>query len=62
MTSTIIFSETDKFDGTNWLSWQRLIYTAATACGAYGYLEGTIPQPSTTPTTTATTTMPTEMP
>jgi len=34
--------ETDKFDGTNWSSWQRLIHTAAVSKEAFGYLNGSI--------------------
>lgn len=64
MTSaTSIFSETDKFDGTNWPSWRRLIRTAATARGVFGYIDRTIKQPPTLPITTSTlpTTSPTPL-
>ena len=50
--TTSTFSEIDKFDGTNWLSWRRLIRTAAVAKGAFGYLDGSITCPSTPPATT----------
>jgi len=49
--TTSTFSETDKFDGTNWSSWQRLIHIAAVAKGAFGYLDGSITCPSTLPAT-----------
>jgi len=50
MTSTITtFSESDKFNGTNWASWQRLIYITAMSKGAFGYLDGSIEQPSALP-------------
>jgi len=53
MSTTSTFSEADKFDGTNWSSWRRLIRTAAVSKGAYGYLDGSIKQPSTSPTPTS---------
>ena len=40
--STLTFTENDKFDGTNWTSWRRLIRLAANQRGAIGYLEGSI--------------------
>jgi len=49
--TTSTFSETDKFDGTNWLSWRRLIHIAAMAKGAFGYLDSSITCPSTPPAT-----------
>jgi len=53
MSSTIsTFSETDKFDGTNWSSWQKLIRIAAVAKEVFGYLDGSITCPSTPPATT----------
>jgi len=36
------FAENDKFDGTNWASWWRLVHLAANQRGAIGYLEGSI--------------------
>jgi len=52
MTSTIpTFSENNKFDGTNWLSWCRLVCTAAVSRGVFGYLDESITQPSTPPQT-----------
>lgn len=58
-----MFSDNDKFDGTNWVAWSNLIRIAAEVRGAMGYLEGTIPNPTTVPaiiitppTTTASTT------
>jgi len=52
MTLTIpTFSKNDKFDGTNWLSWYRLVHTAAVSRGVFGYLDGSITQPSTPPQT-----------
>jgi len=56
--TTSTFSEADKFNGTNWSSWQRLICTAAVAKGAFGYLDGSIICPS---TLLATTLSPTEI-
>jgi len=50
--TTSTFSKADKFNGTNWLSWRRLICTAAVAKGAFGYLNGSIICPSTPPATT----------
>jgi len=49
--TTSTFSKTDKFDGTNWASWRRLIRTAAGAKGAFGYLDDSITCPSTPPAT-----------
>jgi len=42
---TPTFAENDKFDGTNWASWQRLVCLAANQRGAMGYLEGFIKCP-----------------
>jgi len=53
MSTISTFSEADKFDGTNWSSWRRLIRTAAVSKRAYGYLDGSIKQPSTSPTPTS---------
>ncbi|XP_006455828.1 hypothetical protein AGABI2DRAFT_56440, partial [Agaricus bisporus var. bisporus H97] len=48
-----IFPDTDKFDGTNWVAWSGLINIAADLRGVSDYLEGTIPQPSSSRTTAA---------
>ncbi|EKM83211.1 hypothetical protein AGABI1DRAFT_34697, partial [Agaricus bisporus var. burnettii JB137-S8] len=59
-----IFADTAKFNGTNWVSWSKMIRIAAELRGVSGYLDGTIPDPgpSTTPLlpppTTATTATP----
>ncbi|KXN88952.1 hypothetical protein AN958_06514 [Leucoagaricus sp. SymC.cos] len=55
-----IFSDHDKFDGTNWIAWKNMITIAAEVHGAMGYLTGTISNPGTiilhlTPTGTTTT-------
>jgi hypothetical protein len=57
-----IFSDTDKFDGTNCVTWNGLISIATDLRGITGYLKGTIPKPSdnltitiTPPTTTTST-------
>ncbi|KAF9439759.1 hypothetical protein P691DRAFT_644909, partial [Macrolepiota fuliginosa MF-IS2] len=50
-----IFADGDKFDGTNWVAWSRLIHIAAEVQGISGYLNGTIPQPSPIPALTVTT-------
>ena len=47
------FSKTDIFDGTNWSSWQRFIYTVAMAKGALGYLDDSIICPFTLLATTS---------
>ena len=47
--TTLTFSESDKFNGTNWASWRRLIRTMAVLKGAFGYLDGSIKQPFTLP-------------
>jgi len=45
MTSTgSTFSKSDKFNGTNWASWQRLICTMAMSKGACDYLDKSIKQ------------------
>jgi len=49
--STPIFVENNKFDGTNWALWQRLIHLVANQRDAMGYLEGSIKQPVTTSNT-----------
>ena len=53
----IAFSEIDKFNGTNWFSWQRLIHTVAISKGVFKYLDKSIKCPSTLPVLT---TVPTE--
>ena len=64
---TIAFSETNKFNGTNWSSWQRLIHTVAISKGVFGYLDRSIKCPSTSLTIAtisailAMTTVPTEI-
>jgi hypothetical protein len=49
-----ILSDSDKFDGTNWVAWNGLIGIAADLRGITGYLEGTIPKPLDSPTITIT--------
>jgi len=49
MSTTTIFSDADKFDGTNLSLWRRLIHTAATSQGVFGYLDGTILCPTSLP-------------
>ena len=56
------FAENDKFDGTNWASWQRLVHLTANQRGAMGYLEGSIKQPVTASTTLPAPATPTETP
>ncbi|KDR67143.1 hypothetical protein GALMADRAFT_80069, partial [Galerina marginata CBS 339.88] len=52
-----IFTDENKFDGTNWLGWNNAITIAARLRGARRYLDGTItkppPSPSTLPTANA---------
>jgi len=43
-----IFSESDKFNGTNWLSWKENIMIVIEARGAEGYLNGLIMKPGLT--------------
>ncbi|XP_006455794.1 hypothetical protein AGABI2DRAFT_76834, partial [Agaricus bisporus var. bisporus H97] len=54
-----IFADAAKFNGTNWVAWNGLIRIAADLRGVFGYLDGTIPNPSPqnniTPTPTPTT-------
>ncbi|EDR02166.1 uncharacterized protein LACBIDRAFT_309845 [Laccaria bicolor S238N-H82] len=47
-----IFANTEKFDGTNFATWELLIIIVATSRGVLGYLQGTIrnPAPSASPT------------
>jgi len=47
------FSDSDKFDGTNWLPFKGLVTTATRLRGAKGYLDGNILKPS-PPSTTIT--------
>ena len=47
--TTTTFSESDKFNSTNWVSWRRLIHTTAVSKEAFGYLDGSIEQPSILP-------------
>ena len=42
-----IFTEENKFDGTNWIGWSNTITIATHLHGAHGYLEGTINKPTT---------------
>jgi len=51
---TPMFAENDKFDGTNWASWQRLIHLATDQRGAMEYLEGSMKQPIKTRNTNTT--------
>lgn len=41
-----IFANAAKFNGTNWVTWSGLIRIAADLRGVFGYLDGTIPNPS----------------
>ena len=41
-----IFLETEKFDGTNFATFDTLIIVAASSWGVLGYLQGTIPNPA----------------
>ncbi|KAJ3566622.1 hypothetical protein NP233_g6884 [Leucocoprinus birnbaumii] len=45
----------DKFDGLNWVAWNRLIHIAAKVRGIYGYLNGSIKDPAVIPDVTSTT-------
>jgi hypothetical protein len=49
-----IFAETVKFNGINWVTWKGLVKIAAELQGVYGYLDGSITNP--TPPTPAPTT------
>jgi len=49
ISTTSTFSESNKFNGTNWTSWQRLICTMAMSKEAFGYLDGSIKQPPSLP-------------
>ncbi|KAJ3552018.1 hypothetical protein NP233_g12968 [Leucocoprinus birnbaumii] len=54
------FSDSDKFDGTNWIAFKNMITIAAKVRGAMGYLTGDIRDPTTliksSPETTETST------
>jgi len=41
------FTENDKFDGSNWIAFKNLIIVATEVCGAMGYLDGSIRDPTT---------------
>ena len=41
-----IFTDDDKFNGTNWVAWNRHINIAAQLKGVIGYLDGSIVQPN----------------
>jgi len=41
-----IFTDDDKFNGTNWVTWNRHINIAAQLKGVIGYLDGSIVQPN----------------
>jgi len=45
-TNLPIFSEAEKFDGTNFSTFETLIAITASSHGALGYLHGTIPNPA----------------
>ncbi|KAG6851779.1 hypothetical protein C0991_006215, partial [Blastosporella zonata] len=51
VTAPPLLPDTEKFDGTNYLEWRETILMACRLRGARGYLEGTIPKP-TSPTST----------
>jgi hypothetical protein len=51
MTSTgsgapLIFADTAKFNGANWVTWNGLIRIAADLWSVFGYLDGAIHNPS----------------
>jgi len=41
------FTENDKFDGLNWIAFKNLIIVATEVCGAMGYLDESIRDPTT---------------
>ena len=41
----LTFTENDKFDGSNWITFKNLIIMAAKVCKAMGYLDGLIRDP-----------------
>ena len=41
-----IFTDENKFDGTNWIGWSNAITIAAHLCSACRYLEGTVNTPT----------------
>lgn len=43
-----IFSDAEKFDGSNWIAWKSNVKIVVNIRGALGYLEGKIPKPATT--------------
>jgi hypothetical protein len=43
------FAESAKFDSSNWVTWSGLIKITAELRGAFGYLDGSIKDPSATP-------------
>ena len=47
-----IFSEAEKFDGTNFSTFETLITIAASSHGVLGHLQGTIPNPAPYPSPT----------
>jgi len=49
ISTTSTFSESDKFNSTNWTSWQRLIRTMAMSKEVFGYLNRSIKQPPSLP-------------
>ena len=51
-----IFTDSKKFDRTNWPTWSDNIRTVAKLKGSIGYLDGTIKDPTPNTTTTTTTT------
>jgi hypothetical protein len=44
-----IFTDTAKFNGSNWVTGSGLILIAADLHGVYGYLDGSIPNPTPNP-------------
>jgi hypothetical protein len=66
------FPEASKFNRSNWVAWKGLVTIAINLRGAYGYLDGTILEPTQAPqniplpvsptATTTTTTVPPETP
>jgi len=43
----LTFTKNDKFDGSNWITFENLIIMAAKVCKAMGYLDGSIRNPTT---------------
>ena len=50
--ATFVLPTEEKFDGSNWTEWKELITSAAKSRGVMGYLDGTIPRPTTPPLST----------